>query len=276
MVDVQNDFADPAGSLAGPGRGRRDRRRQRGGRRGGAAGATVVYTQDWHPPRTPHFVTDGGPWPVHCVRDTWGAAFHPDLVVAGESVRKGTGGEDGYSGFTMRDSRPATTASTGLDELLRARGVERVTVVGLALDYCVRATALDAVALGYRCVVPRRATAPVEVHAGDGAAAAGRARRRRRRRRLTGGPPMPTLLVVTWDGGGNVDPTSASSSASSTSASTIDGDRAAVARRRASPRIGVPLTPRDPAGEWDQARDGRRCPRRHRAHASRPRRSSTT
>ena len=136
-----------------------------------AAGATVVYTQDWHPPRTPHFVTDGGPWPVHCVRDTWGAAFHPDLVVAGESVRKGTGGEDGYSGFTMRRLDSGDDASTGLDELLRARGVERVTVVGLALDYCVKATALDAVALGYRCVVPRRATAPVEVHAGDGAAA---------------------------------------------------------------------------------------------------------
>src|SRR5262249_44537737 len=132
-----------------------------------AAGATVVYTQDWHPPRTPHFVTDGGPWPVHCVADTWGAALHPDLAVAGRSVRKGTGGEDGYSGFTMRDPTTGVEASTGLDEVLRAGEVERVVVVGLALDYCVKATALDAVGHGYACVVPRAATAPVEVHAGD-------------------------------------------------------------------------------------------------------------
>jgi len=136
-----------------------------------AAGAHVVYTQDWHPPRTSHFVTDGGPWPVHCVRDTWGAAFHPELRVVGESVRKGTGGEDGYSGFTTRDPVSGEEAPTGLDARLRAHGVERVAVAGLALDYCVRATALDAVALGYDCVVPRRATAPVEVHEGDGAAA---------------------------------------------------------------------------------------------------------
>ena len=171
VVDVQNDFADPAGSLSVPGAGDVITAVNEEVAAAAAAGATVVYTQDWHPSRTPHFVTDGGPWPVHCVGDTWGAAFHPDLVVAGESVRKGTGGEDGYSGFTMRRLDSGEDASTGLDELLRARGVERVTVVGLALDYCVKATALDAVGLGYACVVPRRATAAVEVHAGDGAAA---------------------------------------------------------------------------------------------------------
>ena len=172
VVDVQNDFADPAGSLTVPGAGDGDRRRQRGDRRGLRGRAPyVVYTQDWHPPRTPHFVTDGGPWPVHCVRDTWGAEFHPDLVVAGESVSKGTGGEDGYSGFTMSDPVTGEAAPTGLHDLLQAHGIERVAVVGLALDYCVKATALDAVALGYDCVVPRAATAPVEVNAGDGAAA---------------------------------------------------------------------------------------------------------
>jgi len=171
VVDVQNDFAHPDGALS-----------VRGGEdvvaavndeiaAATAAGAMVVYTQDWHPPRTPHFVTDGGPWPVHCVRDTWGAAFHPDLVVAGDSVRKGTGGEDGYSGFTMRDPTSGADVSTGLHELLQARGAARVAVAGLALDYCVKATALDGIALGYDCVVVRRATAPVEVEAGDGAAA---------------------------------------------------------------------------------------------------------
>ncbi len=171
VVDVQNDFADPGGSLAVPGAGAVIDAVNEEISAATRAGATVVYTQDWHPPRTPHFVTDGGPWPVHCVRDTWGAQLHPDLTVAGDTVRKGTGGEDGYSGFTMRDVESGEDASTGLDELLRERGVAKVAVVGLALDYCVKATALDAVALGYQCVVPRRATSPVEVNAGDGAAA---------------------------------------------------------------------------------------------------------
>jgi nicotinamidase/pyrazinamidase len=172
VVDVQNDFADPGGSLAVPGaeavvpavNGEIAAARE--------AGAAVVYTQDWHPPRTPHFVTDGGPWPVHCVRETWGAEFHPRLLVTGPAVHKGTGGEDGYSGFTMRDTTTGEDRSTGLDELLRERDVERVVVVGLALDYCVKATALDAVRLGYAdVVVPRATTAPVEVAPGDGARA---------------------------------------------------------------------------------------------------------
>jgi nicotinamidase/pyrazinamidase len=171
VVDVQNDFADPKGSLYVPGAAEVVAAVNEEIEAATAAGALVVYTQDWHPPQTPHFVTDGGPWPVHCVRDTWGAQFHPDLRVVGESVRKGTGGEDGYSGFTMRDPVTGEDAPTGLDALLRSRGVERVVVTGLALDHCVLATALDAVALGYETIVPRRATAPVEVNPGDGAAA---------------------------------------------------------------------------------------------------------
>ena len=132
------------------------------------AGAFVVYTQDWHPPRTPHFVTDGGPWPVHCVRDTWGAQLHPDLAVIGDSVRKGTGGEDGYSGFTMRDATTGEEIPTDLDSLLRDRAIERVVVVGLATDYCVKATALDAVRLGYGTHVLTDAIAAVDVRPGDG------------------------------------------------------------------------------------------------------------
>jgi nicotinamidase/pyrazinamidase len=171
VVDVQNDFADPAGSLPVPGADKVVAAVNEEVAAASAAGSYIVYTRDWHPPRTPHFVTDGGPWPVHCVRDTWGAEFHPDLVVAGDSVHKGTGGEDGYSGFTMSDPVSGERASTGLDERLAEHGIERVVVTGLALDYCVKATALDAVALGYECVVPRAATAPVEVTPGDGAAA---------------------------------------------------------------------------------------------------------
>ncbi len=171
VVDMQNDFADPAGALSVPGGidvvG--DVNAEIVAAR--SAGALVVYTQDWHPPRTPHFVTDGGPWPVHCVRDSWGADFHPALQVDGPTVRKGTGGEDGYSGFTMRDPVTEEDTSTGLDELLRDRGIERVVVVGLALDYCVKATALDAARLGYHVEVLLDATAAVEVTPGDGARA---------------------------------------------------------------------------------------------------------
>ena len=103
VVDVQNDFADPAGSLSVSGGEEVVARASDQARAAAAAGALVVYTQDWHPAVTPHFAKDGGIWPVHCVADTWGAALHPDLVVAGPRIRKGSNGEDGYSGFTMRD-----------------------------------------------------------------------------------------------------------------------------------------------------------------------------
>src|SRR5262245_28482667 len=145
VVDVQNDFADPDGSLfvrdaesvIDVANGEIDRARE--------AGALVVYTQDWHPADTPHFAKDGGTWPVHCVAGTWGAELHPRLAVApdAERVRKGTRGEDGYSGFSMADPTTGERSSTGLDELLRGRGVERVVVLGLATDYCVKETALD-------------------------------------------------------------------------------------------------------------------------------------
>jgi nicotinamidase/pyrazinamidase len=171
VVDVQNDIADPNGSLyvqggeAVVGRVNDEIRAAR------AAGSTVIYTQDWHPESTPHFAKDGGVWPVHCVGGTWGAELHPDLEVQGESVRKGVRGEDGYSGFTTRDPTSGAEASTGLDERLRDRSTERVVVVGLATDYCVKATALDAVRLGFAAFVVEEAIAAVDLEAGDGARA---------------------------------------------------------------------------------------------------------
>ncbi len=172
VVDVQNDFADPAGGL----------------RVAGADGilpylnaqiaaalagdALVVYTQDWHPPSTPHFAKDGGPWPVHCVAGTWGAALHPTLTAdAGPAVRKGSNGEDGYSGFTMRDPGSGHLVPTELASLLRAHGIRRVVICGLATDYCVRATALDAVALDYPAGVLVEGVRAVDLQPGDGAAA---------------------------------------------------------------------------------------------------------
>lgn len=172
VVDLQNDFADPAGSLAVSGAERVIAAVNELIAAAQSAGALIVYTQDWHPQRTSHFETDGGLWPVHCVAETWGAQLHPDLQAdAGPIVRKGVNGEDGYSGFTMQDTASGERAATELERLLRERGVERAIVVGLATDYCVKATALDAVALGFETVVPERAVAAVNLEPGDGAAA---------------------------------------------------------------------------------------------------------
>jgi nicotinamidase/pyrazinamidase len=168
VVDVQNDFADPAGGLY-----------VHGGEQvvpvvnaevatAQAAGALVVCTQDWHPADTPHFAKDGGTWPVHCVGGTWGAALHPGLHVEGPTVRKGTGGEDGYSGFTVRDPRTGAETPTALEAMLREAGAERVVVTGLATDYCVLETVLDAVRLGFPTQVLTAAVRPVELEPGDG------------------------------------------------------------------------------------------------------------
>jgi nicotinamidase/pyrazinamidase len=121
----------------------------------------VVATRDWHPSEHGSFAAQGGPWPVHCVQGTPGAELHPGVRRdrIDEIVDKGQTPElDGYSGFQ----------GTALDRLLRERDVETVHVAGLALDYCVKETALDARRAGYEVVVHRDATRPVEVRAGDG------------------------------------------------------------------------------------------------------------
>jgi nicotinamidase/pyrazinamidase len=137
VVDVQNDFADPVGSLSVRGAEEILPIVNAEIERAMAAGAPVVYTQDWHPASTPHFAKDGGIWPVHCVQETWGAAFHPGLVVGEAVVRKGANGEDGYSGFSMRDQTTGETIPTRMNGLLRDAGVKSVVIVGLATDYCV-------------------------------------------------------------------------------------------------------------------------------------------
>jgi nicotinamidase/pyrazinamidase len=168
VVDVQNDFAHPVGSLYVDGGEAIIPTINRLIGEARAQGALVAYTQDWHPPETPHFSTQGGTWPVHCVRDTWGAQLHDDLDVEGPVVRKGTGGEDGYSGFTARDVTTGEDQPTPLEALLRDHAIERVLVVGLAEDVCVKATALDARRLGFDTTVDLDATRPVNVDPGDG------------------------------------------------------------------------------------------------------------
>src|SRR5947209_6465249 len=125
VTDVQSDFADPRGKLYVRGGEETLPFVNREIERATEAESYVVYTQDWHPPSTPHFKKDGGIWPVHCVQGSWGADFHSDLVVSGEIVRKGTGGEDGYSGFTVRDPESGEQQGTGLEGLLREHGIER-------------------------------------------------------------------------------------------------------------------------------------------------------
>ena len=169
VVDVQNDFVDPRGSLyvqdaqsVVPNINRMisDARSE---------GRLIVYTQDWHPDVTPHFEKDGGIWPVHCLAESWGAEFYTALEVAedAEVVRKGTGGEDGYSGFSVRDPETGDESDTVMEILLREHGVDSVDVVGIATDYCVKETALDARRRGFATVVYRNCMKGVELAQGD-------------------------------------------------------------------------------------------------------------
>ncbi len=178
VVDVQNDFADPKGSLYVEGGEKVIERVNHEVMAARDASSLIVYTQDWHPPVTPHFAKDGGKWPVHCVADTWGAQIHPEVLVveASEFVRTGSGGEDGYSAFTVRDPLNGVEQDTGLDERLRSRGVERTVVLGLATDYCVKETALDSARKGFSTTVIGGAVRPVDVEPGDGLRAIGEMR----------------------------------------------------------------------------------------------------
>jgi nicotinamidase/pyrazinamidase len=168
VVDVQNDFADPGGSLYVTGgeqvvpliNAEIERARE--------AGTKVFYTQDWHPESTPHFEKDGGIWPVHCVQGSWGAEFHADLVVDGPVIQKGSNGEDGYSGFTMRDPVSGETIPTPLADRLAQAGVTRLVIAGLATDYCVKSTVLDARERGYPITVLQNGIRAVDLEPGDG------------------------------------------------------------------------------------------------------------
>jgi nicotinamidase/pyrazinamidase len=156
VVDVQNDFC-PGGALAVPDG---DSVVEPVNRLAQEA-SFVVATRDWHPPDHGSFAAEGGVWPAHCVRDTPGAQLHAGIDVSNvdEIVDKGQARElEGYSAFE----------GTGLEDVLRAHDVDTVHVAGLALDYCVKATALDARRAGFDVVVHRDATRPVEVHPGDG------------------------------------------------------------------------------------------------------------
>ena len=160
IVDVQRDFC-PGGALAVP---RGDEVVPVINRVLGLGGWLVIATRDWHPPDHCSFTPQGGIWPVHCVAGTVGAEFHPALDAANirRVVSKATTKEaEAYSGFQ----------GTDLQALLGRHGVRRVFVCGLATDYCVKATALDARKAGLDVVVPEDAIRGVEVEPGDCASA---------------------------------------------------------------------------------------------------------
>ena len=170
VVDVQNDFADPNGSLYVKGGEEVIPVVNREIAKAREAGSPVIFTQDWHPAVTPHFEKDGGIWPVHCVAGTWGSELHPDIDHdAGETrIQKGVEGEDGYSGFNVQNTETKEVTSTGLERLLRDSGIEKVVVVGLATDYCVKATAVDAASLDFKTTVIKAAIRAVNLQPNDG------------------------------------------------------------------------------------------------------------
>jgi nicotinamidase/pyrazinamidase len=157
IVDFQNDFC-PGGALAVPdGDAIAPRLNDLAG---SGAYDVVVATRDWHPPDHGSFAESGGPWPVHCVAGTPGAELHHalDPTPIEAVVDKGQARDtEGYSGFE----------GTELAALLHERDVEHVTVVGLATDYCVKNTALDALREGFAVTVDSTATRGVEVELGD-------------------------------------------------------------------------------------------------------------
>lgn len=168
IVDVQNDFC-PGGALAVAGGDAVVPVLNRLAARVGALGLPVYASRDWHPADSTHFAAHGGPWPVHCVAGTGGARLHPDLQLPAATmiVSKGTSRDaHGYSAFE------GTVAGRGpLADDLRARGVTHLIVGGLATDYCVRASVLDARRLGFDVTVVEDGVRAVDVRAGDGARA---------------------------------------------------------------------------------------------------------
>ena len=157
IVDFQNDFC-PGGALPVPdGDAIADRVTEllESGRFD-----LVVATRDWHPADHASFKEQGGPWPPHCVQGTPGAELHPavDRSKVDAVVDVGAGqADEGYSGFEK----------SALARILRDNDVDEVTVVGLATDYCVRATALDALREGFAVTVDRAGVRGIDVEAGD-------------------------------------------------------------------------------------------------------------
>ena len=150
IVDVQNDFC-PGGSLPVENGDAVVPVLNRYIEQFKAAGLPIIATRDWHPPKTTHFSTYGGPWPPHCIQGTAGACFHAELALPANVtiISKGAAAEaDDYSGF-----QAVSSEGVRLADLLRGLGVERLFVGGLATDYCVKHTVLDGLSEGFKVIL---------------------------------------------------------------------------------------------------------------------------
>ena len=159
IVDVQNDFL-PGGALPVPNgdqvivplnnyiRVFRERN------------LPIIATRDWHPENHISFKNRGGPWPPHCIKNTWGAEFPKELMLPSDVIiisKAFKEDEEAYSGFQ----------GTNLDNVLKELGINRLFIGGLATDYCVKATVLDALKLGYQIMLLLDAIRGVDVNPGD-------------------------------------------------------------------------------------------------------------
>ncbi len=150
VVDVQRDFL-PGGSLAVPEGNEVVPVLNEYIQRFKAAGLPIYATRDWHPPVTRHFRQYGGAWPPHCVQGTPGAEFHPDLRLPDDVIIVSKGmdpNKDSYSSFQAFEADGTDMATS-----LRKRGITHIYISGLATDYCVRNTILDALREGFQATV---------------------------------------------------------------------------------------------------------------------------
>jgi len=164
VIDVQNDFC-PGGTLAVPEGDRVVPVINRCIDLFSRSGLPVIASRDWHPPQTSHFREFGGSWPPHCVQESIGAAFHPDLHLPVDAVIVSKGmdrSSDDYSAFKAADSH-----GLALARLLEGLGISHLYVAGLATDYCVRESVLEALRLGFSVTVISDGIRGVDLEQGD-------------------------------------------------------------------------------------------------------------
>lgn len=164
IVDVQNDFCT-GGALAVPGSEAVVAALNRHLEDAARAGIPIYASRDWHPAQTTHFKDFGGEWPVHCVQRSPGAEFHPDLRLPPDATIVTKGERDDVPGYSAFEG--TTPSGEPLLADLTRRGIERLYVGGLATDYCVRASVLDALKAGLDVTVLDDAIAGVDVTPGD-------------------------------------------------------------------------------------------------------------
>jgi nicotinamidase/pyrazinamidase len=158
VVDVQNDFC-PGGALPVKDGDQVVPVLNKYIEKFRLARAPIIFTRDWHPPDHNSFKEQGGPWPPHCVQNTHGARFHPDLMIPAEAeiMSKADEKDEAYSFFQ----------GTDMNNRLHERGIKRLLIGGLATDYCVRETVLDGLRNGFEVLLLQDASKGVDVKPGD-------------------------------------------------------------------------------------------------------------